>query len=68
MHGIKVCPHCGKEYDGLEEYCSKCGYKLEKSPNKCSEMKTAMCEHRVLADDDLFCPYCGSPSTYSLKK
>lgn len=68
MNKTKVCPNCGRMYEELKNYCSKCGYKLEKAPNMCSELKTTMCEHTVLADDDLFCPYCGAKSTYSIER
>ena len=62
----KICPKCRKEYSELENYCSKCGIELEKEPNKCSANKTVMCSHRIFADDDIFCSYCGSPTTYAL--
>ncbi len=68
MNTLKRCPNCGRKYEGLKRYCSKCGYKLESIPNVCSQMKTTMCEHLVLEEDDMFCPYCGSPSTNSLEK
>lgn len=61
----KVCPKCNRKYEGLEVYCTKCGVKLEKARNCCSEMNTTFCERCVLEDDDMYCPYCGSLSTYA---
>lgn len=34
MRVIKVCPKCKKEYHGLEQYCSKCGDKLERDQTR----------------------------------
>lgn len=65
---MKVCPKCGIVYNGLENYCSKCGIQLEKQKNVCSAMKTTMCKHRVYADDDNFCVYCGAPTTYAVER
>lgn len=62
----KICPKCRREYTGLENYCTKCGLELEKAPNRCSENKTALCAKRVYADDDIYCAYCGSLTTYAL--
>jgi len=56
----KVCPKCGRVYCELDNYCTKCGFALEKEPNKCSEQRTTLCAHRVLEDDDIYCPYCGA--------
>lgn len=64
----KVCPKCRKEYTELENYCTKCGIELEKVPNECSEKKAALCMHRVYADDDVYCAYCGSLTTYALER
>lgn len=62
---MKECPKCKRKYEGLELYCSKCGVALEKARNCCSEMKTDFCKRRILEDDDMYCPYCGSVSTYA---
>ena len=64
----KICPKCRREYTGLEKYCTKCGLELEKAPNRCSENKTALCAKRVYADDDIYCAYCGSLTTYALER
>lgn len=64
----KVCPSCGRKYSELEFYCTKCGLELKKAPNTCSEMKSVMCKHRVFADDDLYCSYCGSLTTYAKER
>ena len=64
----KVCPKCGKVYGELSNYCTKCGFELEKAPNVCSERKTSLCAHRIYADDDLYCEYCGAPTTYAAEK
>ena len=61
----KICPTCKREYTELENYCRKCGIELIKEPNRCSEMKTALCKDAAFADDDLYCSYCGSPTTYA---
>ena len=61
----KICPTCGRMYTELENYCSKCGIQLVREPNRCSENKTALCKDKVFADDDLYCSYCGSPTTYA---
>lgn len=63
-----ICPACGRKYEGLEKYCTKCGVALAPAPNVCSEMKTAMCRNRVFAEDDLYCCYCGSLTTYAKGK
>ena len=64
----KRCPKCGLQYCEQENYCTKCGFELEKDANRCSENKTAMCSRRVFKDDDIFCSYCGSPTTYALER
>lgn len=64
----KVCPKCKKEYTELENYCTQCGFELEKTPNRCSENKTARCAKRVYEDDDIYCAYCGSLTTYALER
>lgn len=64
----KRCPTCGKRYSGLESYCTKCGIPLVKDENRCSEMKTELCRHRVYDDDDIYCCYCGSLTTYAAEK
>ena len=56
----KVCPKCGRVYYELDNYCTKCGFALEKEPNKCSEQRTTLCAHRVFEDDDIYCSYCGA--------
>lgn len=61
----KRCPKCGRTYTELENYCTKCGIELEQLPNMCSEKKTAMCAHRIYADDDVFCAYCGALTEYA---
>lgn len=70
----KVCPKCRKEYTELENYCTKCGIELEQvapdapAPNRCSANKTIRCAHRIFADDDIYCCYCGSLTTYAAEK
>ena len=64
----KRCPTCGRIYEGLEKYCTKCGIELMKVGNQCSAMKTELCKHRVFEDDDVFCCYCGALTTYALEK
>ena len=44
---LKSCPTCEKKYSGLESYCTKCGVKLVKDKNRCSEMKTELCRDKV---------------------
>ncbi len=61
----KICPTCKRIYPVLSNYCTKCGIELVKEPNRCSEMKTAMCKDRVYQDDDIYCEYCGAPTTYA---
>lgn len=60
----KICPTCGREYTELENFCTKCGIKLIREPNRCSGNKTAMCAEKIFAEDDLYCSICGSPTTY----
>ncbi len=64
----KICPTCGKRYAGLESYCTKCGIPLVKDANHCSQNKTELCKHRNFEDDDIYCCYCGSLTTYALEK
>ena len=60
----KECPTCHREYSEIECYCTKCGIKLVKAPNRCSAMKTKMCEDKVFGDNDKYCSFCGAPTTY----
>lgn len=64
----KIYPKCGKKYTELENYCTKCGFELEKEPNRCSANKTELCKKRVYHDDDVYCAYCGSLTTYALER
>jgi ribosomal protein L37E len=64
----KICSKCGKQYTELENYCTKCGLELERDYNRCSENKSAMCSHRTYADDDIYCAYCGSLTTYAAER
>lgn len=61
----KKCPKCREKYSELENYCTKCGTELEKEENKCSANKTKWCSHRIFKDDDIYCSYCGSLTTYA---
>lgn len=65
VHMKKICPTCKREYTELENYCRKCGIELIKEPNRCSAMKTKLCMDAVFDDDDIYCSYCGSPTTYA---
>lgn len=65
---VKQCPKCRRQYTELENYCTKCGIALEQEQNHCSENKTAQCARRVYADDDVYCSYCGSLTTYALER
>ena len=64
----KICPKCKRKYSELENYCTKCGIELEKKANRCSADKTTLCQHRIFADDDIYCSYCGSLTTYALER
>ncbi|MCI8285379.1 MAG: hypothetical protein HFE90_08985 [Firmicutes bacterium] len=64
----KKCPTCGRIYEGLERYCTKCGVELIKDENRCSSNKTELCRHKTFADDDIYCCYCGSLTTYAAEK
>jgi hypothetical protein len=64
----KRCPKCSGVYAELDNYCTKCGIALEKSRNVCSGNKTAMCAKRVYADDDVYCAFCGSLTTYAAER
>jgi hypothetical protein len=61
----KECPKCSKRGTVLENYCTKCGIQLEPGKNRRSKNRTASCERRVYAADDLFCAYCGALTTYA---
>jgi hypothetical protein len=65
---MKRCPKCGRQYRDIDNYCTKCGILLEKDYNRCSENRTTLCEHTQLADDDMYCSYCGALSTYAKEK
>lgn len=52
----------------MENYCTKCGLELEKAPNRCSVNKITLCEKRIYHDDDIYCAYCGSLTTYAAEK
>ena len=60
----KICPTCKRLYSEISNYCTKCGIELEKEPNKCTGNKTALCKNAIFEDDDKFCSFCGSPTTY----
>lgn len=64
----KVCPTCHKHYSELNNYCMYCGIEQEKEPNKCTEQKTVLCSHISLPDDAIYCPKCGSLTTYGLER
>ncbi len=64
----KECPKCHIKYSDIENYCTKCGIELIKVPNHCSANKTTMCSHRQYADDDIYCAFCGSLTTYAIDK
>ena len=64
----KKCPKCNRKYSELENYCTKCGIELEREANKCSENRTTMCARREYADDDMYCSYCGSLTTYAQER
>lgn len=61
----KHCPSCGRTYTGQEVFCGKCGVLLEREKNRCSTNRTELCRGARLEDDDLFCPYCGEPTTFA---
>lgn len=60
----KICPTCHRKYSQIDNYCSKCGIKLTKEPNRCSAGKTALCKEKVFEDDDKYCSICGAPTTF----
>ena len=64
----KKCPKCNRSYTELENYCAKCGIQLEKDQNRCSENKTTLCNNRTFKDDDVYCSYCGSLTTYTAER
>ncbi len=64
----KKCPKCRLKYSELENYCTKCGIELEKEENRCSANKTRYCRTRIFKDDDIYCSYCGSLTTYALER
>ena len=64
----KSCPKCKTLYTELDQYCAKCGEKLEMEPNRCSANRTALCATKICGENDLFCTYCGAPTTYALAK
>ena len=57
---MKVCPNCGKEFDGDINFCSACGTKLI-SPNACPNCGAE------ISDDAQFCPKCGAKLSYVKK-
>ena len=64
----KKCGSCGKKYNELENYCTKCGLVLDKDDNLCSGNKTPLCIDKVYEQDDVFCSYCGSLTTYAMQR
>lgn len=64
----KKCTKCNIQYTEFDNYCTKCGIELERETNRCSENKTTMCSHRVYNDDDMYCAYCGSLTTYAKER
>lgn len=64
----KVCPSCKRTYNSFAVYCTRCGVKLEKEKNHCSEMKTQLCKDMVFDDEDIYCCYCGALTTFAVEK
>ena len=62
----KKCPTCGRKYTGREIYCGRCRSLLEIEPNRCSAKKTEFCLTARLTEEDMYCPFCGEPSTWKL--
>ena len=60
----KICPTCKREFTEIDNFCTNCGIELIKEPNRCSEMKTALCRNKVFKDEDKYCSICGSKTTY----
>lgn len=63
----KKCPTCNRKYTDPQMYCSKCGIRLVKDDNRCSEPKTRSCECTVCADDDIYCTYCGALTNFAVE-
>lgn len=63
----KKCPTCNRKYTDPQMYCSKCGIRLVKDDNRCSEPKTRACECTVCADDDIYCTYCGALTAFAVE-
>ena len=64
----KKCPKCNLKFGGIERYCTQCGAELEKNSNWCSEGKDVNCSRFPRRDEDVFCPFCGSLTTYELER
>jgi len=62
------CPNCFRKYDKPYRFCPKCGTKLVKDFNRCSNPHCVECEQAVFADDDIVCGYCGSETTYEKER
>lgn len=59
-----TCPHCGKSDCSEDEiYCSNCGNPLR---NYCTNKNCPISDMDSggLRPTDVFCPYCGSQSTF----
>jgi hypothetical protein len=67
---MKRCPECGTPYKDIYKYCTKCGAELETDLkfNRCSQRDTPECCQTAFNDDDMYCCFCGSPTTYALAK
>ncbi len=61
----RICPSCGRRYKGLARYCTKCGVELVKDKNRCSKMLTQLCRDAEFEEDDVYCCYCGSLTTFA---
>ena len=63
-----ICLNCGRIYRGITRFCPQCVIELEKNKNRCSSKSTPLCKNAVFDDDDAFCCYCGSLTTYAKER
>ena len=55
-----ICPFCGKETSGEEEYCACCGKSITAAPSSDKAFRCPACGADI-ESDSAFCEKCGSP-------
>ncbi|MFH1157100.1 MAG: hypothetical protein V1793_25160 [Pseudomonadota bacterium] len=58
MANLNGCPKCDYEFDGIDNFCEKCGYDLRPHQIKLPCCGTVFIPRAYSVN--AFCPYCGA--------